>query len=81
MSTISSISETPIDVIENVFKELRESFKSGKTKSLAWRKNQIEQLYKMCDEQKEVFASANNADFRRPHFVTLLYDCGAVSYR
>ncbi len=81
MSRISSISETSIDTIENVFKELRESFNSEKTKSLAWRKKQIEQLYKMCDEQKEVFASATNADFHRPHFETLLFDCGSVSIR
>jgi len=80
MSAISSISETSIDTIENVFKELRESFNSEKTKSLAWRKNQIEQLYKMCDEQKEVFASATNADFHRPNFETLLFDCFSVSF-
>jgi hypothetical protein len=33
----------------------------------------------MCDEQKEIFASANNADFHRPNFETLLFDCGSVS--
>ena len=72
--------ETPEDSIPNIFKDLRASFNSGKTKSLAWRKRQIEQLYKMCDEQKDVFASAVHADFHRPAAETRLYDCGVVSF-
>lgn len=71
--------ETAIDSIPTVFQELRTSFKAGKTKPLAWRKKQLEQLYKMCDEQKHVFASAAYADFRRPTAETLLFDCGVVS--
>lgn len=73
------MNETSIDVIENIFKDLRQSFNNGKTKSISWRKKQIEQLYKMCDEQKVVFASAVNVDFHRPNFETLLFDCGSVS--
>ncbi|CAF1507109.1 unnamed protein product [Rotaria magnacalcarata] len=70
--------ETRLDDVENIFKGLRESFDSGKTKSLSWRKNQIEQLYKMCNEQKHVFASALNDDFHRPSFETLVFDCGSI---
>ncbi|CAF5048992.1 unnamed protein product, partial [Rotaria sp. Silwood1] len=70
------MAETPLDSIPSIFQDLRASFKSGKTKSIAWRKRQIEQLYKMCDEQKDVFASAAYADFHRPSAETLLYDCG-----
>ncbi len=79
MSTTMTMKDTPIDAIEGIFKELRQSFNNGKTKSIAWRKNQLEQLYKMCDEQRDILASANNADFHRPHFETLLFDCGSVS--
>jgi hypothetical protein len=79
MSTTIMMNDTSIDVIENIFKELRQSFNNGTTKSITWRKKQLEQLYKMCDEQKEIFASANNADFHRPNFETLLFDCGSVS--
>jgi len=81
MTTISPMNETSIDTIDNIFKDLRHSFNSGKTKSLPWRKKQIEQIYKMCDEQKSVFASAANADFHRPNFETLIYDCGSVSFQ
>jgi hypothetical protein len=80
METTLAMTETPVGTIPTIFKDLRESFNSGKTKSLAWRKRQIQQLFKMCDEQKEVFASAANADFYRPSAETLLYDCGVVSY-
>lgn len=72
------MTETPVDSIADIFQELRRSFKSGTTKPMAWRKRQLEQLYKMCEEQQEVFASAANADFHRPSAETLLYDCGVV---
>ncbi len=74
------MTETPVDSIPGIFKDLRATFNSGKTRPIAWRKRQIEQIYKMCDEQKEVFASAANADFNRPSTETLLYDCGVVSF-
>jgi acyl-CoA reductase-like NAD-dependent aldehyde dehydrogenase len=80
MTTTTDMSETPVESISNIFQELRSSFNSGKTRPLAWRKKQIEQIYKMCDEQKDVFASAANADFHRPLAETLLYDCGVVSF-
>ena len=70
--------ETPVDDIGEILKELRQAFNNGRTKSIAWRKQQLEQLYRMCDEQKEVFALANKADFHRPSFETLLFDCGSV---
>ncbi len=78
-TTSSSMNETSTEVIENIFQDLRTSFNTGKTKSIAWRKQQIEQLYKMCNEQKGLFASATNADFHRPNFETIFFDCGSVS--
>jgi aldehyde dehydrogenase (NAD+) len=80
MSTTSTMIETSMDVIETIFKDIRESFNTGKTKSLSWRKRQIEQIYKMFDEQKDAFAAAVNADFHRPKSETLLFDCGSVNY-
>jgi aldehyde dehydrogenase (NAD+) len=79
MTSKSVMTETSTDVIETIFKDIRASFKSGKTKPISWRKKQIEQIYKMCDEQKGVFASAAHADFHRPHSETLLFDCSSVS--
>ena len=79
MTSISPNSETSIDAIDNIFTDLRRSFNTGTTKSLAWRKRQIEQVYKMCAEQKDLFASAGNADFHRPPTETIVLDCGSVS--
>ena len=79
MTSTSAMTDTPVENIPHIFRDLRTSFISGKTKPVAWRKKQIEQIYKMCDEQKDVFASAANADFHRPTAETLLYDCGLVS--
>jgi len=72
------MNDTPVDTIPTILKDVRSAFNSGKSKSLAWRKQQIEQIYKMCDEQKEVFASAAKADFHRPNAETFLYDCGIL---
>jgi acyl-CoA reductase-like NAD-dependent aldehyde dehydrogenase len=80
MSTTSAMAETSMDAIETIFKDIRESFNNGKTKPISWRKKQIEQIYKMCDEQKDAFAAAVNADFHRPNNETLLFDCGSVSF-
>ena len=74
------MNETSLETIDEIFKELRQSFKNGRTKSLAWRKQQIEQLYKMCEEQKHVFASALRTDFHRPESETIVFDCGGVSH-
>jgi hypothetical protein len=76
---MTSMNETPLNTIPIIFDELRLSFNAGKTKPLAWRKQQIEQIYKMCDEQKSLFALATKADFHRPDTETIVFDCGSVS--
>ena len=75
----SSRSDTPVDAIEPLFRDLRRAFNDGRSKPIAWRKQQIERIYQMCDEQKGLFASAAHADFHRPNSETLLFDCGSVS--
>ena len=76
--TSVSMIETPIDSIPAIFQELRQSFNTGNSRPVAWRKQQIKQLFKMCEEQENVFAQAANADFHRPITETLLFDCGVV---
>ena len=78
MASTSLSSETPIAKIDSVFADLRRSFNGGATKPLAWRKKQIEQLLKMSQEQKDLFASAAHADFHRPPTETTIFDCGSV---
>lgn len=72
--------ETGLDDIDQNFRDLRQSFKSGRTKSLNWRKKQLEQLIKMCDEQQDLLASAAHKDFQKPETETILFDCVGVCY-
>ena len=81
MSTTSATMETSLDAIETISKDLRRAFNSGRTKPVAWRQKQLEQLFKMCDEQKDAFANAVYKDFHRPKGETLVFDCGSVSAR
>ncbi|CAF4999990.1 unnamed protein product, partial [Rotaria sp. Silwood1] len=77
--TLSSTHSDILQIENNISRAyLRQSFNNGKTKSLSWRKKQIEQIYKMCDEQKHIFASAAYTDFHRPKSETILFDCGAI---
>lgn len=80
MSSEQVREDTALNVIEKIFQDLRNSFNQGKTKPIAWRRKQIEQVYKMCDEQRDYFARAAYADFQRPNFETKLFDCGSVRY-
>ncbi|CAF0877034.1 unnamed protein product [Adineta ricciae] len=78
MSTTSATTETPLDAIESIFKDLRQTFNSGKTKPLTWRRQQLERLYEMCDKEKDAFGAAANTDFHRPNSETLIFDCGSI---
>lgn len=72
------MADTSVDEIPKIFQDLRQTFNTGKTKSLTWRRQQLEQLLKMFEEQSDLFASAVNADFHRPSFETKFLDCGSV---
>ena len=72
------MTDTTIDEIPKILQDLRRTFNTGKTKSLTWRRQQLEQLHKMFEEQSDLFASAVNADFHRPGFETKFLDCGSV---
>ncbi|CAF0815765.1 unnamed protein product, partial [Didymodactylos carnosus] len=73
-----SAAVTSVDSIPQVLSGLRTAFNSGKTKSLKWRKEQLEGLLLLFDEQKNLFASAAKADFHRPEHETLMFDCASI---
>ncbi|CAF0739540.1 unnamed protein product [Didymodactylos carnosus] len=75
---MSSGAMTAVESIPLLLTGLRTTFNSGKTKSLKWRKQQLERLLKLFDEQKHLFADAAKEDFHRPEQETLLYDCGLI---
>ena len=57
------MNDTSIDVIENIFKDLRQSFSNGKTKSIACVKNNLNNCIKCVMNKKIYLLQANNADF------------------
>jgi len=54
----SSNSKAPSCAYEPMLKELRAVFRTGKTKNIAWRKQQLGQIMKMIQENHQVFSEA-----------------------
>jgi aldehyde dehydrogenase (NAD+) len=46
--------------------ELRHTFESGRTRSIAWRRDQLKGLLAMLTDHEEAFVAALNEDLRRP---------------
>eukprot|EP01111_Echinosteliopsis_oligospora_P004668 TRINITY_DN1770_c0_g1_i1.p1 TRINITY_DN1770_c0_g1~~TRINITY_DN1770_c0_g1_i1.p1 ORF type:complete len:485 (-),score=147.62 TRINITY_DN1770_c0_g1_i1:8-1462(-) len=65
---------TPIDEIPAIVQELRSTFRSGVTKSLSWRKQQLNALLSFCSEKREQIKAAVTADLGRHEFEADLAD-------
>ncbi|KAF4450484.1 Aldehyde Dehydrogenase [Fusarium austroafricanum] len=59
---------------EAVYKQLRSTFSSGKTKDLKWRKWQLKQLFWLLDENESAFIDALAKDLNRSAFESLMAD-------
>ena len=59
---------TTPEQLDNAYTTLHKTFKTGKTKSLAWRKWQLKQLFWMVADNEEAFAKALNTDLNRHEF-------------
>lgn len=64
--------------LESAYTTLQETFKSGKTKSIAWRKWQLKQLWWMVCDNEAAIAKALHADLNRHDFETYYADIGGV---
>jgi len=62
----------PKNICAQIVSELRESFLSGKTRSLSYRKKQLKALRRMIDENEDAFYDALKADLRKPWMETFL---------
>ena len=54
------------DVVNQIHAELKNTFRSGKTKDIAFRKQQLAQLAWMIKDNQERFSDAMKADLGRP---------------
>ncbi|KAJ8474575.1 hypothetical protein ONZ51_g7116 [Trametes cubensis] len=69
---------TPIEDIEKIHKRAHEAFRSGKLKSIAYRKEQIAQVGYLLQDNEQRFVDALKLDLGRPHLETILYDFAVV---
>ncbi len=67
---------TDLESIPAAVARLRAAFDSGRTRPLAWRKQQLEQLVKMHEDHKQEFIDALHADFGKPTFEAYASDVG-----
>ncbi|KAL0942941.1 aldehyde dehydrogenase 3b1 [Colletotrichum truncatum] len=57
-----------------IYKQLRSTFLTGKTKSIQWRKWQLKQLYWLLDENEDALLTSLANDLHRSKFESLLTD-------
>ena len=65
---------TTPEELENAYTTLHKTFKTGKTKSLAWRKWQLKQLFWMVADNEEAIARVLKTDLNRHEFESYSVD-------
>ena len=65
------------EAVDQAHQSLRRTFRSGKTKSLAWRKWQLKQVWWLVSENEERVAAALNTDLHRHEFESHFMDIKA----
>lgn len=65
---------TPVEQFEEVYSTLFKTFRSGRTKSLSWRKWQLKQLWWMMDENEQRITNALRQDLNRHPFESYASD-------
>jgi len=74
------MSYTTAAEFDKTFNTLKATFKSGKTKNLAWRKWQLKQLWWMVEENEDKFLAALQKDLNRDRFESFATDISKLSY-
>lgn len=60
------VTYTPLEDIPTIFNDLRSTFRTGKTKPIAYRKQQLAQLAWMLRDHQKRWGDALKADLGRP---------------
>ncbi|KAG8903656.1 hypothetical protein FRB99_002894 [Tulasnella sp. 403] len=68
----------PISAFPAIREELKKSFRSGKTRDIAYRKQQLAQVAYMVQENADRFNEAIRLDLHRPYLETVLTELGPV---
>ncbi len=76
---VAPVPSSPIEEIPGLVARLRQTFDSGKTKPLAWRRQQLEALLAFSKENGDRLVEALYADLRKPELEARAADIGQVS--
>ncbi|MBW2245583.1 MAG: aldehyde dehydrogenase family protein, partial [Deltaproteobacteria bacterium] len=71
---MSETPQTEIAEISETVARLRNAYDSGRTRPLAWRREQLEGLKAMCTDRADEFVEALRADFGKPPLEALTMD-------
>ncbi|KZT65563.1 aldehyde dehydrogenase [Daedalea quercina L-15889] len=72
------LSFTPIDEIPKIHHELKEAFQTGKTRPIAYRRQQLLQLCYLLQDNLERFYAALYADLGRPREEATILECSGT---
>ncbi len=67
-----------VDRIPEIAQRLRQTFDSGKTRSLDWRRGQLQAIHDMMAAEGDVLVEALQADLRKPTLEAWAADIGAM---
>ncbi|CAM9616378.1 unnamed protein product [Ectocarpus sp. 13 AM-2016] len=65
---------TAVADIPGIVDTLREAYQSGTTRSLEWRRKQLNALRRMCEENEDAMADALKKDLRRCYNTAVTYE-------
>ncbi|TFK99301.1 aldehyde dehydrogenase [Pterulicium gracile] len=80
-SATGPLTFTPVEEIPNIRENLRSTFKTGKTRPLAWRRQQLRQLALMMQENRDALADSLWRDLHKPKEEVFIAEIGAVMAR
>lgn len=80
-TTTTTMANTDWDAaVNSTYTTLRSSFKSGKTRDLEWRRQQLQQFKKMIFEQKKFFQTCLQCDLHKSHEEGYLMEINPVMH-
>ncbi|GAA5822468.1 hypothetical protein JCM10212_000551 [Sporobolomyces blumeae] len=73
-----TMESTPVESIQGTYDKVYETFLTGKTRPVEWRKHQIKQLGFLVQDNEDAFVKALESDFGRPPFETIVAELNPV---
>jgi acyl-CoA reductase-like NAD-dependent aldehyde dehydrogenase len=78
MVSSSTLTYTPVEEVATIVHEVEAVFKSRKTQSIEFRKEQIKQLWRLLDEHNDDILKALNEDSGKLPIEGLVFDLSSV---